>query len=92
MSIVIPGEPYEESAVPHLTVPLVCFFCSNGITIESIFVVWAGEGDIVLHPNCARKLGVHLISDSREADLAGDEWVSRLTRLVNARMKRSTQL
>jgi hypothetical protein len=47
-----------------------CFYCRDEIAPSVVTVMWAGASNIAFHPACAATFGMHLISDSREADLA----------------------
>jgi hypothetical protein len=60
--------------------------CAEAVN-QDVCVTWMGTPDaIVLHPVCAEKLGVHLIKDSREAEIAGGtaNWTRRGIRAVRA--------
>ena len=55
--------------------PQPCFFC--GGLASDVVVLWSGcarsdttDALIVLHPDCATKLGIELISDARTAQRA----------------------
>ena len=64
-----------------------CFKCGGRVTGQP-FVMWAGYPGrcIVMHPDCARSIGCHLIQDAREADIASGtrQWTSRGMRAVRA--------
>jgi hypothetical protein len=61
-----------------------CFFCSTDVGDQDAAVMWAGHQEILLHPDCATRLGTHLITDSREAQLGSGfhPWSRRAARLV----------
>jgi hypothetical protein len=64
-----------------------CFRCAGSVRNQP-FVVWVGHPGraIVLHADCARRVGCHLIQDSREAEIAtgGKAWTARGVRAVRA--------
>lgn len=66
MSIVVPSDQgawWDASGA--------CFYCGDGRPKDGITVMWSGRNgvDVWLHIRCAERLGMHLIADSREADL-----------------------
>lgn len=61
-----------------------CFYCREEIDGPAVF--WKAGEDLVLHPDCAQQLAVHLIADSREAQLAGvPDFANRVRQLVEYR-------
>jgi len=60
---------------------------------EAVPIVWwtADGGVLVLHPRCAERLGVHLIQDSREAELAhgGGQWSRRAARAAGHALRQA---
>jgi hypothetical protein len=54
-----------------------CFMCGGERPTGEITVMWAGLNgtNIWLHVRCSERLGMQLIADAREADLAGSEAV-----------------
>ena len=84
MTVVHPAERAEWWAAPGKP----CFYCHNDIPTETPAVEWAGQEHILLHPECADKLGVHLIGDAREARLSGGDrlWTRRVARAARAAM------
>lgn len=80
MSIVTPAERGEAWAPKG-----PCLTCGEEIPADRPAVMWAGAQDVILHAECARKLGVHLICDSREAELAGGgHWWKRTLRALKS--------
>lgn len=63
-----------------------CLYCGGDAYQALPAVYWYGDGQaIILHGDCARKLGVHLIADSREAELSrGQPWRSRAIQIVRS--------
>jgi hypothetical protein len=48
-----------------------CFICGKDVNRSFPVVGWSGYDDLILlHPECAERLGAHLIADAREAELA----------------------
>jgi len=63
-----------------------CFLCAEPLN-QGVCVTWMGTPDaITLHPGCAETLGLHLIKDSREAEIASGSvnWMRRGVRAVRA--------
>ena len=98
MSIVVPSDRDHWS-----TAKGPCFYCKDDIPRDVVMVMWAGVAaveyddgpenqavDIALHVRCAERLGVHLLGDTREADLAQGEspWDQRAMRLPKAKLER----
>lgn len=80
MSIVTPDERGEWWCPKE-----PCLTCGQEIPADQPAVMWAGATDVILHVECARQLGVHLICDSREAELAGGgHWWRRALRALRA--------
>ena len=79
MAVLYPSDRREWWAPASKT----CFYC--GQEVEGVGVFWVGCGDdLVLHPNCAEELAVHLITDAREALLASGAhpWPRRAARAL----------
>lgn len=83
--ILLPSQRSEHWSPRDLT----CRYCSTELGRDEIGVLWVEEQDLLFHPTCARSLGVHLIADSREAELARGEhpWSRRAARAAGAAMK-----
>lgn len=67
---------------------LECFGCGYDVSFPA--VCWHGTGLILMHPECAARLGPHLIADAREAVLAADQqahWRRRLLLGVRHRLE-----
>lgn len=47
-----------------------CSECGSEVRPPAVY--WHGEKLLLFHPECAGRLGQHLIADAREAQLAGD--------------------
>jgi len=66
--------------------------CGIDVPKDAIATYWAGQSGttILLHIECAERLGRELIGDAREANLArGDNiWGDRAVSLVRDRLKR----
>lgn len=87
MSVVVPSERGEWWCP---TGP--CLLCAQPIPASEPAVMWAGSQDVILHTECARKFGVHLISDAREAEMAGNgHWWKRGLRAVRAALTAQEQ-
>lgn len=84
-----------------------CFYCKTDIATDQVMVMWAGVGfveyeehegdqgvDIALHIDCAERLGMHLIGDSREARLSAGEgvWKTRAGTLRKFQLERQEGL
>jgi hypothetical protein len=56
-----------------------CLYCLELVPPDGVAVNWCGAQHIILHPDCAARLGCHLIADSREAQLASGwkPWTKR---------------
>jgi hypothetical protein len=50
--------------------PWSCQKCARPVTPPAVY--WQGLQKLLFHPECAAKLGPHLIADAREAALAAD--------------------
>ena len=80
MSVLYPNDrerrEYHELAV--------CHYCGAPAPAADVAVYWQCSGTtLLLHTGCARDLGVHLIADSREAQLASGaprHWHERAAR------------
>ena len=57
-----------------------CTNCGEPITLPAVH--WECARPLLLHTACARSIGVHLIADSREAELASGvpHWTRRAVR------------
>ena len=68
-----------------------CWIC--GWALEPPAVFWAGSdgSGIALHGGCASALGVHLLKDVREYELAvgGGHWGKRAARAAGAALRAS---
>jgi hypothetical protein len=68
-----------------------CVECDRGVRAPA--VMWfCAIGELVWHPKCAQMVAVHLIGDTREALLAGDEdeqpfWRTRAIATVRHRLR-----
>ena len=82
MSIVLASERAEHW-VPR---DRICFYCGSQVPDDGPLVIWVDNGSLLLHPDCARRLGTHLICDSREAELASGRqpWTRRAGRVLRA--------
>jgi hypothetical protein len=73
--IAVVGDRIELGATP------VCWLCGERIADDEIATVWVGADSvaIALHIRCAECLGVHLLGDAREGQLAvgGGHWTRR---------------
>ena len=71
MSVLYPADRGDWWA----PIPEACYYCSRDFAESEPLVFWHGDGgeNLVLHQACAAALGVHLISDAREALLASGE-------------------
>jgi hypothetical protein len=80
MSVVHRSERLEAWAPQHNA----CFYCDGAVSPDRPAVEWVGHEPIILHADCAPKLGAHLIGDAREATLGGGEphWTRRAIRAV----------
>ena len=67
-----------------------CLYCHEAIPADQVAVHWSGAEDIILHPDCAARLGCHLIADSREAQLASGEqpWARRAAFALRSALQR----
>lgn len=66
---------------------LACLECARPVSPP--FVLWHGIRQLLFHPECAARIGAHLIADAREATLAGDagpHWRRRLVGAVRHRL------
>ena len=65
-----------------------CYLCGDTVPGEPA-VMWAGIGErLLLHRSCAGELGMHLIADAREADLATRPgWARRAARAAGWAMR-----
>lgn len=79
MSIVIPADRGDWWCPDE-----PCLYCSEAVPADQPAVMWAGSRSVIFHVECARKLGVHLISDAREADLAAAPGSHRALRALRA--------
>ena len=87
MSVLYP----EDSAAWRLGLPTPwsCVECGEPVTPPCVH--WQGARTLLLHPQCATRVGVHLISDAREATLAGNpepHWRERDIATVRYRLGR----
>jgi hypothetical protein len=65
-----------------------CAECGSEVRPPAVY--WHGEKLMLFHPECAARLGPHLIADAREATLAGDpgsNWRRRAIATVRHRMR-----
>lgn len=68
--------------------PWTCADC--GGQVDPPAVTWWASQWLILHANCARALGGHLIADSRECELASAQaphWRRRAIAAVRHRLK-----
>lgn len=82
MSVILSGESLPAGAITSR-----CWECDTYAQAgEPLVIRVTSPGVIVLHADCARRLGTHLIADSREAELASGEspWRQRATRAACA--------
>jgi hypothetical protein len=73
-------------------VPGCCSHCGEPRDDTIPVVWWTASGDVLLlHADCAVKLGTHLVSDAREARLAGGKgpWARRAARAAGHALKLS---
>ena len=68
----------------HAPLTAECFYCNEPVSRDQAAVNWQGAEHIILHPDCAQRLGCNLIMDSREARLASGEepWLRRAIRAI----------
>ena len=68
---------------------LWCFYCLEHVPPSEPSVMWAGTKTILLHLDCARKLGAHLIGDAREAEFASgaQPWARRAARAAGSALR-----
>ena len=67
-----------------------CFTCGADVPSDGPAVIWAGlHGELILHRECAVKLGAHLIGDAREAELASgaQPWARRVARAAGSALR-----
>ena len=83
MSAVLPPELRDEFWIPSNR---LCTYCGELVPSATTAVFWLADPPILLHRDCARTLGTHLIMDSREAQLAsGDHpWPRKAARVLRA--------
>ncbi|TAK32628.1 MAG: hypothetical protein EPO21_14860 [Chloroflexota bacterium] len=87
MSVLYPSDRTEFWAPKNLD----CFYC--GKQIGGLAVFWKSQETLVLHPDCASQLAVHLIADSREAQLAAvPHFINRARRIVEYHAERRHKL
>ena len=70
-----------------------CWHCDEP-TAGAPLVLWVGQGELlVLHGDCAERLGTHLIGDARELRLAtgGPTWARRAARLAGYGLRLAEQ-
>ena len=66
MTLVMPTDR-GESWCPQIQ---TCWYCDESLPRNVVAAIWyTAPSAILLHPSCSRRLGVHLIGDSREAEL-----------------------
>jgi hypothetical protein len=82
MSIVTP----DEVAAHWVPKERWCDYCSEVVPADAIAIIWIEQHNLLFHPACARRLGTHLICDSREAELASGRqpWTRRAGRVLRA--------
>jgi hypothetical protein len=82
VSIALPSERAEHWAPKERS----CFFCSELVPADTIAVIWVSDSGLLFHPDCAERLGSHLIGDAREATLAtgNHPWSRRAARAAGA--------
>jgi hypothetical protein len=67
---------------------LACLECARPVIPP--FVCWRGTKLLLLHAECAARIGAHLIADAREAQLAADpaaHWRRRAVATVRQRLQ-----
>jgi hypothetical protein len=85
VTVVLPHERRE----PWCPQDSVCWYCGDEVAADRPAVLWVGETSILLHPDCARSLGDHLIGDARECKLATGQhpWGRRAARAAGNAMR-----
>lgn len=68
-----------------------CLLCSQPVPTDQPAVMWAGHRNVIFHVECARKMGVHLISDAREAEMATGSGSHRALRALRASLSAQEQ-
>ncbi len=81
---VVHREDWREHWAPK---DRMCFYCAQYVDAPAVY--WVGASDLLLHRDCAAELGVHLIADSREAQLAGGEspWAGRAAKAAGSALR-----
>jgi hypothetical protein len=73
-----------------------CDLCGDFVdVVEYPAVMWQGDRVLLFHTGCASRLGVHLIADAREAELASSHegrWRNRLIAAVRHRLVAEEQV